>query len=109
MILPGKGALPGRPIRTGAVLLGYQRLPACNSSEKSPLRIAAVATAAASGVARRSRRDSKFTSQNVRSFLMGPEPTPPYWFRRSLFFVCVGGRKKLRRNQYGGVGSDPIK
>src|SRR5262245_6480790 len=100
MMLFGKGAaLPGRRIArvaAGLASRGYHRLPGSSSSEKSPLRMASVGALVVEGVARRSFRASQLNSQNVRSFFTGPETTPPYWLRRSLFLGWLGGRKKPR-------------
>src|SRR5260370_2879855 len=79
MILPGNGAgLPGYPMVRGVLSPGYHRLPGCNSSEKSPLRMARVGTEVEFGVPLLSRRASHFKSPNVPSPRICPGAPTPY-------------------------------
>src|SRR5260221_2226744 len=100
MMLLGKGAaLPGARmarVTAGLASEGYQRLPRCRISDKSPARMSSVGTEVTAGVARLSSRASQLNSQNVLFRMTGPDTTPPYWFRRSLFLACSGGRKYPR-------------
>src|SRR5262249_36340720 len=100
MMLFGKGAaLPGARmarVEAGLESEGYQRVSRCRVSGKSPARISKVGTEATAGGAPPSPPASPLKHHNVLFLIIGPDATPPYWFRRSLFLVCSGGRKNPR-------------